>query len=110
VTVSLELHAAAPPLETSADGAVRVVGTRIKLDVVVREFDAGASAEDLVLRFPTLTLSDTYAVLAFVLRERAAVDAYLAEREAREATSLANVPGTMTRIRDRLQHLRDERS
>lgn len=103
----LDLHAAAPPLEAAADGAVRVAGTRVTLDVVVREYDAGASAEDLVLRYPTLRLSDIYAVIAFVLREREAVDAYLSDREASEAAGVAAVPGDMTRIRDRLEQLRD---
>lgn len=105
--MSLDLHAAAPPLETSADGAVRVAGTRITLEAIVHEYDAGASAEDLVLRYPTLNLTDTYAVLAFVLRERTAVDAYLAERAGREDASVASLPSEMTGIRERLERLRD---
>jgi uncharacterized protein (DUF433 family) len=107
--MSLDLHAAAPPLETSDDGVVRVAGTRIKLEVVVREYDAGASAEDLVLRYPSLSLPNAYAVIAFLLRERAAVDAYLSDRASHEEASVAAAPGEMTRLRERLGQLRESR-
>jgi len=48
--MTLELNAEAPPLESGDDGAVRVRGTRIAMEVIVREFDGGASAEEIVLR------------------------------------------------------------
>lgn len=46
-----------PPLRTDADGVVRIGGTRVPLETVVSAFDRGA-AEEIVLRFPTLQLSD----------------------------------------------------
>ncbi len=107
--MTLDLHAAAPPLETSDDGTVRVAGTRITLDLVVHEYDAGSSAEDLVLRYPSVSLSDAYAVIAFVLRERAAVDAYLAGRASDEIAGATAIPSAATRIRGRLEQLRDSR-
>jgi len=105
--MTLELNAEAPPLESGDDGAVRVRGTRIAMEVIVREFDGGASAEEIVLRYPTLSLTDTYAVIAFALRERPAVFLYMADRAARESASEAAIPSSMTRIRDRLTALRD---
>jgi len=107
--VTLDIHAAAPPLTVSEGGVVRVTGTRIALDVIVEEYDAGASAEDLVLRYPSLDLSDTYAVISFVLRDRSAVDAYLAERATPAEARTNAVPDGMTRIRDRMARLRDLR-
>lgn len=52
------------------------------LDRVVQAFDAGASAEEIVASYPTLDLGDVYAAIAFILKNRAEVDAYLAESEA----------------------------
>jgi uncharacterized protein (DUF433 family) len=72
----------APPLATDDHGVVRVGGTRVTLDVIVHSFDAGASPEEIVQSFPTLSLQDVYATIAYVLRHRTDVDAYLAEQEA----------------------------
>lgn len=36
------------PLETSADGVIRVRGTRITLDTVWAAFNEGATAEEIV--------------------------------------------------------------
>ena len=44
-------------------GVYRVGGTRVTLDLVVRAFNRGATAEDIVQRFPSLELSDVYLVL-----------------------------------------------
>jgi uncharacterized protein (DUF433 family) len=64
------------PLETDAEGTVRVRGTRVTLDTVVESFLAGAIAD----WFPTVALADAYAVILYYLRHRPEVDAYLAER------------------------------
>jgi uncharacterized protein (DUF433 family) len=61
------------------DGTVRVAGTRVTLDTVVRAFHAGASPEEIAEQYPVLGLGDVYSVLAFYLRRRAEVDAYLAQ-------------------------------
>ncbi len=71
-----------PPLTTNADGVVRVGGTRVALDTVVHAYDTGASPEEIVLSFPSLALPDVDATIAYVLRHRGEVDAYLAERAA----------------------------
>jgi uncharacterized protein (DUF433 family) len=72
----------APPLTTDDHGVVRVGGTRVTLDVVTHAFDAGASAEEIVQSFPTLSLPDVYATIAYMLRHRSEIDAYLAEQGA----------------------------
>lgn len=43
-------------------------------------FNEGYTAEEIVAQYPSLSLSDVYAVIAYYLNERAIVDAYLAER------------------------------
>ena len=72
----------APPLAMDEHGAVRVGGTRVLLDLVVHAFDAGASAEEIVQAYPSLTLADVYSAISYVLRHREWVDEYLTEREA----------------------------
>jgi hypothetical protein len=59
-----------------------VGSTRVTLDTVVTAFKLGATAEEIAQKFPVLSLADIYAVIAYYLRERDAVEAYLAERVA----------------------------
>ena len=71
------------PIEQDTEGVYRVGGTRVTLETVVTAYDQGWSAEEIVHSFPTLNLSDVYAVLTYCLRHRAEVDAYLERQEAR---------------------------
>lgn len=75
------------PLQRDKHGTIRVGGTRVTLDTVVHAFQDGAGAEEIVLRFPTLNLTDIYFVIAYYLRHRAEIDAYLEQRE-REAEEI----------------------
>lgn len=75
------------PLRKDSEGTIRVGGTRVTLDTVVHVFQNGANAEEIVRRFPTLSLTDVYMVIGYYLRHRAEVDAYLEQRE-REAEEL----------------------
>jgi uncharacterized protein (DUF433 family) len=68
------------PLCRDADGAIRVSGTRVSLETLVSAFDAGATAEEIVQQYPSVELSATYAVISYVLDNRADVDAYVAKR------------------------------
>ena len=60
-------------------GAIRVGQTRVLFVLVVREFQKGSSPEEIVRAYDTLNLADTYAAVAFYLRHREEVEAYLAE-------------------------------
>lgn len=75
------LHAHAPPLREDAAGALRVGDSRVLLEVVIRAFQDGATPETIVQRYSTLTLADMYAVIAYYLRQRSDIEAYLARRE-----------------------------
>lgn len=92
------------PIRTDADGVIRVGGTRVALDTVVAAFDAGATAEEIVQQYPSVTLPDVYSVIAYYLRHQSEVRAYLAQRqrqaaEVREENERRFDP---TGIRDRL--------
>jgi uncharacterized protein (DUF433 family) len=56
----------------------------VPLDSVVHAFDAGASAEEIARKYPTLELEDAYAIIAFYSSRRDAVRAYLDERAQQE--------------------------
>jgi uncharacterized protein (DUF433 family) len=69
------------PLKTDPDGVLRVGMTRVTLDTVVYAFSDGATAEEIVLQYPSLDLGDVYSVIGYYLRRRSEVDAYLRDRE-----------------------------
>lgn len=69
------------PLKIDSDGVVRVGSTRVTLDTVVAAFKEGATAEEIVYRYPTLHLADVYAVLSYYLHRQKEIEAYLRQRE-----------------------------
>jgi uncharacterized protein (DUF433 family) len=71
----------AVPLAKDAHGVYRVGGTRVTLDVVIRAFNQGATAEEIVQEFPSLLLPDVYQVIGYYLKRSADFAAYFAERE-----------------------------
>ena len=71
------------PLSTSPEGVVRVSGTRVPLETVIRAFYQGATPEAIAEDFPVLTLAQVYAVLAYYLAHQQDVDAYVAEQARR---------------------------
>jgi uncharacterized protein (DUF433 family) len=79
--MTLTIEASPVPLTVTEDGAIRITGTRVTLDSVVYAFEEGATAEEIVLRYPTLRLVDTYSVIAYYLNHQAEVKAYLKQQE-----------------------------
>lgn len=73
------------PLEMHPDGTVRVGGTRVTLDTIVAAFRQGATAEEIAQQYPSVTLADTYAAIAYYLRRRVDVEEYLHRRGDRAA-------------------------
>jgi uncharacterized protein (DUF433 family) len=69
------------PLKADQDGVMRVGETRVTLDTVVRAFDQGHTAEEIVSHYPALKLADVYAVIAYYLNNQAEVEAYLRQQE-----------------------------
>jgi uncharacterized protein (DUF433 family) len=80
-----------PPPSGAAGGVLRVQGTRVSLDSIVFAFDMGATPEEIVHRYPSLDITSVYEVIAYVLRNRRAVDQYLAARHQQAATTQANI-------------------
>ena len=74
-----------PPLRQEEDGTLRVGESRVTLDTVIGAFKDGASMEAIVDRYPSLLLSDVYAVVTYYLWNTNAVEDYLAEQRSRRA-------------------------
>jgi uncharacterized protein (DUF433 family) len=72
------------PLAKDAYGGYRVGGTPFTLDIVVRAFNRGATAEEMVQEFPSLQLPEVYQVIGFYLKHRAELAAYFKKREREE--------------------------
>ena len=80
--IAMDLVQTLPPvIERTADGTWRVTGTRVSLDSVVYAFRQGSTPEEVCQDFPTLSLAQVYAAIAYYLHHRQAVDAYLAEQD-----------------------------
>lgn len=81
--MSMVLTADPLPLVADAQGVVRVARTRVTLDTVVAAFQDGLTAEEIAEQYPSLPLSQVYAVIAYYLDHQVEVDSYLATRERR---------------------------
>jgi uncharacterized protein (DUF433 family) len=75
----------AVPLREDEQGVIRVGGTRIPLETIIHQYQRGASPEGIVAAFSALSLSDVYAVIAYYLQNKSAVDAYVRDAEAEAA-------------------------
>jgi uncharacterized protein (DUF433 family) len=61
-------------------GTVRVGNSRVTLDLVVEQYDNGMTPEDMVRAYDTLELADVHGAVAYYLRHREEVQAYLKRR------------------------------
>jgi uncharacterized protein (DUF433 family) len=65
------------------DGSWRVSGTRVSLDSVVHAYWEGRQPEAIAADYPALSLEQIHGAIAFYLRNRLQIDAYLAEQDVR---------------------------
>jgi len=68
------------PVATDAEGVIRVGGTRVTLDTVVAAYMRGCTPEQIVQDYSSLDIADVYGVIAYYLRNRVELDAYLETR------------------------------
>lgn len=60
---------------------IRIKGTRVGIETVVYAFQDGLSPEEIVQQYPSLSLEQVYATLAYYLRNQSQVDDYIARLE-----------------------------
>ncbi|MFZ0548230.1 MAG: DUF433 domain-containing protein [Candidatus Promineifilaceae bacterium] len=92
------------PLTTTEDGVIRVTGTRIGLDIIVEDYNAGMSPEEVAYNYPSLSLADTYAVITYYLSNKRDVDVYISQlnREAEEIRQSIETKYNLDDVRQRL--------
>ena len=86
-TIDSQNNALKVPLRTDGIGVVRVGNTRVSLASVIADFHRGATPEQIVQNFDTISLEDAYAVVAYYLQNQPAMDALL-ESERREGNRI----------------------
>lgn len=69
------------PITKNRDGVFCVSGTRVTLDTLIAAFDAGASAEEIALQYPSLKLADVYSTISYYLQNQQQLQEYLQERK-----------------------------
>lgn len=79
-----EFEVVSIPLDTNEQGVIRVTGTRVSLDSILHAYyNEGATAEEIVLRFPTCTIENIYTTISWALNHPDFVAEYLATQAAR---------------------------
>ena len=77
----LQIQPVSLPLAFDKNGVVKVGGTRVTLDRVVKAFTRGATAEEIAQQYPSISLPDVYATISYYLQNRIQVDTYLEKRK-----------------------------
>jgi uncharacterized protein (DUF433 family) len=78
--VSLE-ETISTPLVVTDQGTIRVKGSRVSLDSIIYHFKLGATAEQIVQSFPSLSLGDVYSSIAYYLTHRQQIEDYLQQQD-----------------------------
>lgn len=68
-------------LVCTPQGTWRIAGTRVSLDSVIYSFWEGATPEEICQDFSSLSLDQAYGTIAYYLKNREKVDAYLQEQQ-----------------------------
>jgi uncharacterized protein (DUF433 family) len=56
---------------------IRLKGSRIAIEVIIDDFNAGATAEQIQKNYPTISLEQVYAAITYYLHSKPEVDAYI---------------------------------
>lgn len=109
--MTMVLAAETPPLVADVTGVFHVGMTRVTLDTVVGAFQDGATAEEIAEQYPTISLGQVYAVIAYYLAHTAEVNDYLRvrERQAADVRQANEKLFSSAGIRSRLLARQDER-
>lgn len=58
-------------------GEIRIRGTRVGIEIVLRDYLEGVAPEEIVLRYPTLSLEQVRAAILYYLRHGDEINQYL---------------------------------
>jgi len=101
---TLSLAPLASGLRVDDADVVRVGATRVTLDTLIGAYLDGSTAEEIVQQYPSLSLLDVHAAIAYYLAHEAEVRAYLRARQsdAEDTRKLAQQVSDQRGVRERL--------
>jgi hypothetical protein len=89
------------------DNSFYLVGSRVPLAHIVREFQRGESAEAIRSHYPALSLEQVYGAITFYLGSQENVEADMAEREREEDAFTAAHP-TVPEVKIKFERMRQQ--
>ena len=93
-----------------SEDVIRIKGTRVGIETVIGDYRLGAAPEEIVIRYPTLSLQQVYATITYYLENRSGLDAYLERvrrrREKDWEEQQAQPSHFVQRLRERLDRQR----
>ena len=69
------------PLTQWDDGSIRVIGSRVILEVLVHRFQMGDTLEEIHESYPSVTVRQIDAIISWYLNHKAEADEYIREGE-----------------------------
>lgn len=93
----------------SAD-EIRVRGSRVGIEAILREYQEGALPEEIAMNYPPVTLEQVHAAITYYLSHRAELDEYLGRWATRGEQALAQQAQSGSKVLDRLTQARRSRT
>jgi uncharacterized protein (DUF433 family) len=88
-------------------GSFYLIGSRVPLAHVVREFEHGESPEAIRSHYPTLSLEQVYGAITFHLGHKEEVEKDIAERE-REEDDFSKTHPAPPEIKEKFERMRQQ--
>jgi uncharacterized protein (DUF433 family) len=79
------------PLSQWEDGSIRTTGSRVPIDSILYHFKLGATAEEIVYKFPSLLLVRVYGAIYFYLTHKEDIEQYRVFAAGHECTHVVNL-------------------
>jgi uncharacterized protein (DUF433 family) len=89
------------------DGSFYLIGSRVPLAHIVREFQRGESPEAIRSHYPALSLEQVYGAITFYLGSKEDVEADIVERE-REEDTFTDAHPTPPEIKKTFERMRQQ--
>ncbi len=90
-----------------APNDIRLKGHRMGIETILFDYLDGLTAEEIALRYPTLSMEEVYATITYYWHKQAAIDAYLKAAEEHEKRMREeqerNPPPVVKRLRALIQ-------
>lgn len=99
------------PLHETSDGNVRVIGSRVTMHTIVGRFNEGDTPEDIHEGFPTISIAQINAIIAWYLKNQDEVDEWISEVDAEAEKLRLEIESRPESIafRERFRRLREQR-